>query len=85
MTPTEIQLLATLKGPVVPLYEICDKWLNMKPQTAREAAALNNLPFPTFRISDSRSAPLLVSVHDLADHIDARYATAKEGWTRSQV
>ena len=85
MSPTEVHLLAALKAPVVPLYDICDKWLNLNPKSARELAALNTLPFPTFRISDSRSAPLLVSVHDLAEHIDARHAQAKETWTRSQV
>lgn len=85
MTPTELRLLATLHTPVVPLYDICEKWLNMKPQTARESAALNTLPFPTFRISSSRAAPLMVSVRDLADHIDAQHEAAKASWERSQV
>ena len=85
MSPTETHLLTALKAPVVPLVDICDRWLNINPKTAREAAALNRLPFPTFKMSDSNKAPLLVSVHDLAEHIDARHTAAKASWAQSQV
>lgn len=85
MTTTEIQLLATLKAPVVPLGEICERYLGMGEEWALREAALNNLPFPTFRMTPSRKAPVMVSVTDLASHIDARRECATKAWANSQV
>lgn len=71
--------------PVVPLTDICAKYLNMSAKKAMEKAALNQLPFPTFRLSDSQRAPVLVSVPDLLAHIEVCRAAANESWQKSQV
>lgn len=84
MTPTEIQLLAIYKGPVQ-LEEICERYLNLSRNEALRMAALNKLPFPTFRLTESRKAPVLVHLKDLAEHIDASHRCAKEAWEHSQV
>lgn len=73
------------QDPVVPLADICTKYLNLSAKAAMEKAALNQLPFPTFRLADSQRAPLLVSVTDLMAHIEARHAAANESWLKSQV
>lgn len=84
MTPTELMLLAIYKGPA-PLRDICERWLSMSPEVANKQAALNRLPFPTFRLSESQKAPLLVDIRDLAAHIDRSRECAKRSWEHSQV
>jgi len=85
MTPTEIQLLATLKAPAVPLNEVCDRYLGLGSAHAMREAALNRLPFPTFRLATSRKAPVMVNISDLARHIDQQHESAKRSWVNSQV
>jgi len=85
MTHTELLLSAVFKGPVVPLQEICDRYLGMSWHTARTEAALNRLPFPTFRVAQSQKAPLMVRVSDLASHLDKQAECAKQAWEHSQV
>ena len=85
MNDTELKLLAIHKGPAVPLDKICERYLNMSIKTAIEAAALNRLPFPTFRLGESRKAPLMVNIKDLATHMDEGHRCAKASWERSQV
>lgn len=84
MSPTEIQLLAIYKGPI-PLTEISKRYLDLSPEEALRRASLNKLPFPTFRLSESRKSPVLVAIEDLAAHIDSRRRCAKEHWEHSQV
>lgn len=70
---------------VVPLADICGRYLNMGRDAAMKAASLNQLPFPTFRLVDSKRAPVLVSVADLQHVIEIRRVCAMENWTNSQV
>lgn len=85
MTPTEIKLTAIHKGPVARLSDISKAYLGMEYAEAAKLAALNTLPFHTFRLRESRKAPLMVTVSDLAAHIDAVSECAKEEWDNSQV
>jgi hypothetical protein len=71
--------------PAVPLANVCQRYLGMKYPTARAAANANELPFPVFRLNDSRKAPWMVHIDDLAEHIDSRRKCANESWTASQV
>ena len=57
----------------------------MEYSEAAKLAAVNDLPFPTFRLRDSRKAPLMVTVSDLAKHIDSSSECAKKEWDYSQV
>lgn len=45
---------------------------------AYERAAVNQLPVPTFRASESQKAPRLVHVDDLARWLDEQRARARE-------
>ena len=85
MTPTEIKLIAIYKGPTVPLAEVSQRYLGMDPDWAQKRAKTNSLPFPTFRLTDSAKAPLMVSTDDLAKHIDLQQAAAMKSWSNSQT
>ena len=85
MTPTEIKLTATYGGPVVRLEAICGPYLQLSYKDASKQAALNQLPFPAYRLRDSRRAPLLVDVSSLAAYLDEASRCAKQSWQASQV
>ena len=85
MTPTELKLTAIHKGPVARLSDISRQYLGMEYAEAAKLAALNRLPFHTFKLRDSRKAPLMVTVSDLAKHIDSSSECAKKKWDYSQV
>lgn len=82
---TEIELLALHRAPAVKLDDISEHYFGISPLVARQRAALNRLPVPTFRASDSAKAPVLVHVKDLAKHIDSRRESAAKEWENSQV
>lgn len=84
-SPTRVELLAVYRAPVVQVESICEKYLNLSWHTAKTRAALNALPFPTFRMSESKKAPLLVRVGDLAEYIDKQRDEAQREWELSQV
>lgn len=85
MTPTEFQLFVQYRDTVIPVDNICEKYLNLTPPEARRRALLNKLPFPTFRMVQSQKAPLMVKLTDLAAHIDKQHESAQESWEHSQV
>lgn len=85
MSPTEIQLLAIHRSPVVNLDDICEPYLNMKAKTARREAAANLLPFPAFKIAENKFAPWGVKLSALAEYIDSRAEKAEDSWKRSQL
>lgn len=85
MTPTEITLLALHKRVAVQVEEISEHYLGLSPLVARQRAAMNRLPFPTFRVTESAKSPLLVNVSDLAKHIDQQYEVAQKEWKKSQT
>ena len=85
MTNTELHLLALHRTPAVPLDDICDTYLSMAADSARRHAALNTLPFPTFRLSSSIKAPIMVKLSDLAKLIDRQHQCAQAAWETSQV
>jgi hypothetical protein len=85
VSPTEMQLIATLRSPVVRLDAICDTYLNMQITRANDMASMHALGVPTFFLSDSRKAPRMVKVSDLAELIDTQAAQARAEWENSQV
>jgi hypothetical protein len=85
MNTTTEMLFVVHRGPTAKLQDICDKYLNLAWNQARAKAALNQLPFPTFRLTESVKSPLMVYVKDLAAHIDTQHALAEKEWEKSQV
>lgn len=85
MSPTEVALLATFKSPVIRLETICETYLGVGYERAKQLAALNRLPLHTFKLHDSERAPYLVASKDLADYIDRARAASQASWERAQV
>lgn len=85
MKETEFQLLAVHRAPAVSLDAISEQYLGIGHVVARQRAALNTLPFPTFRLTASKKSPIMVKISDLATHIDNQHQAATAGWENSQV
>ncbi|ECE6697025.1 pyocin activator PrtN family protein [Salmonella enterica] len=75
---TMFLLLAEFETPTIPLSDIAERYLGMKPATADKKAGCGDLPIPTFRIGDTQKAPRMVHVSDLAEYIDNRRKEAKK-------
>lgn len=74
---TTFLLMAEFETAVIPLSEIAEKYLGMRPATAENKALTGQLSLPTFRVGDTQKAPRMVHISDLAEHIDRRRAEAK--------
>lgn len=85
-TTTEDQLLKIYGAPIVKLADICEQYLGNKHYQARVRANMNALPFPAFRLDPtSHKSPWMVSLHDLAEFIDARSNAGRVLWKKSQL
>lgn len=82
---TALALLSIHKSPTVPLADICQQYLGLGYEEALRKAARAELPVPVFRLNNSRKAPLMVHVKDLAAHIDRARNEAAERAERLRV
>lgn len=82
---TSLALMAIYKAPAIPLADICEKYFALSFGEAMKRAARNELPVPTFRLTNSQKAPVMVSVEALGAHIDKQADEAQRQWERSQV
>ena len=82
---TSLALMSIYRAPAVPLSEICDRYLGLSYEEAMRKAARNELPVPTFRLAESRKAPVMVSLEELGAWIDQTAEKARAQWQRSQV
>jgi hypothetical protein len=79
---TVFLLMAEFESSTIPLSDIAERYLGMKPATADKKAGAGDLPIATFRIGDSQKAPRIVHVQDLADFIDRRRQEAQDEMER---
>lgn len=77
-TNTVFLLMAEFNTSTIPLNDIAEKYLGLKPLTAAKKADAGQLDIPSFRLRDSNKSPRLVHVHDLAEYIDKRREEAKK-------
>lgn len=82
---TSLALMSIFKTPTIPLADVCERYFALSYEEAMKKAARNELPVPTFRLTSSRKAPLMVSAESLGDWIDKTEAEARASWERSQV
>lgn len=75
---TVFLLMAEFNSPTIPLSQIAERYLGMKPETANKKANAGDLPIPSFRLDDGQKAPRIVHVKDLADYIDQKREEAKK-------
>ena len=84
-TTTLHALIRRFNGPTAPLEDVAREFFGLGRDKAYEYAALNRLPVPTFRCTDSHKSPLLVHVEDLAALLDARRSRKRAEWSKSQL
>lgn len=84
-TSTLGALIRRYGGPTAPLEVVAREFFGLGRDKAYAYAALNRLPVPTFRCTDSQKSPLLVHVEDLAALLDARRTRQRSEWGKSQV
>ena len=82
---TSLALMSIFKTPTIPLTEVCERYFSLSYEEAKKKAARNELPVPTFRLTNSRKAPLMVSAEALGSWIDKTESDARAMWERSQV
>lgn len=85
MTPTELRLFAQHRKMLLPLADICEEYFGVNAETAGRKASLHALPVPAWRLIDSKKAPLLVHLSDLARLIDERSEATAVEHAKSQV
>ncbi len=78
---TQLALMSIYQAPAVRLELVCEEYFGLSIDEAQRKAAKQDLPVPTFRLSSSRKAPLMVSCKDLAEHIDGARAAAARDWS----
>lgn len=79
---TALALMSLYRSPTIRLDEICERYLNLSPAEATKRAARAELPFPVFKLNDSRKAPWCVSAEVLGAWIDKAQADAAVQWER---
>jgi len=77
MLTTELMLYGKYQKPVINLSECCDEVLGLCHKNAREAARSGGLPFPVIKARETRQAPYLVHIRDLARYLDEAFETAR--------
>ncbi|MEW6703744.1 MAG: pyocin activator PrtN family protein [Pseudomonadota bacterium] len=85
MTPSEAALAARYGGPAIPLADVCQTHFGLDYKAARERATAHRLPVPTFRLTDSQKAPLMLHLADLARYIDETHEQARREWEKAQA
>lgn len=78
---TIFSLMAEFETGEIPLKDVCDKYLGVDYKTAAYRASKNKLPFPVYK-GGSQKSTWLVSVDELAKHIDTKKQEAKNEWER---
>ena len=69
------------QSPVVPLDVVVKDFLpHLNIETAKKRAALQNLPFPTFKAEDSNKAPYMVNIADVAIWLNQKSQNSQQDW-----
>lgn len=78
---TLMMLMAEYETPLIPLAQVCDKYLSVDIETARKRAARHELPFPCIRMGSNRS-DFFIRIEDFAEFIDALANEQKLVWKK---
>jgi hypothetical protein len=82
---TAFALMVEFGTMVIPLETICERFLGLNYRKALEHHRRGTLAFPAARLADSQKGPLMVNLFQLAEYIDAQFASAKREWDKSQI
>jgi Pyocin activator protein PrtN len=81
---TYFALMGEFGSGQVELEKVSEKYVGLTPREACRRAILSRLPIPAFHAGGQKS-PWVVSLADLAEHIDARFAAARTEWLKSRT
>ena len=82
MNNTYFALMSEFGTGTVALSDICEKYFGLNPAQAQRKARRHELPVPTFRGANSQKCPVLISLTDLAKHLDEMRAIAQHEFTQ---
>jgi hypothetical protein len=83
-TSTYFALMAEFGAGQVELGRVCEKYFGLIASAAKTKAAMHQLPVPAFR-GASQKSPWLISIADLAEHLDERREAARKDWELCQT
>lgn len=78
---TKLALMSIYEACDIPLDKVAQEYFGMAPKRANTLARAQKLPVPVYRTGGQKS-PWLVSVDDLANHIEKSRTQAQEHWSR---
>lgn len=81
---TVFLLMAEFETSTIPLSDVSERYLGMKPSTAEKKACCGELTLPTFRMGNSQKSPRMIHVKDLAEFIDKKREEAKKDLEKMQ-
>jgi hypothetical protein len=75
---TYFGLLAEFGAAEIPLEDCCEKYFGIGPALAKRQASAYSLPVKAYRAGASQKCGWLISISDLANHIDKQKAEAEK-------
>jgi hypothetical protein len=85
MNSTYFNLLAEFQAGEIRLVDCCDKYFSLSPAEAKRRASFQKLPVPVYRATESQKGEWLLSLQDLAAHLDAQKGAAREHFKAMQA
>ena len=84
MNSTFFNLMAEFQAGEIRLVDCCEKYFSLSPAEAKRRAAFQKLPVPVYRATGSQKGEWLLSLQDLASHLDAQKEAARQHFNAMQ-
>jgi hypothetical protein len=84
MNRTYFNLMAEFQAGEIKLVDCCEKYFGIKSPEAKRRAAFQKLPVRVYRATNSQKSEWLVSIEDLAAHIDKQKEEADKHFNAMQ-
>ena len=78
MLSTELMLYGKYQKPVIPLEECCKEITGVSYKKACEYINKGEWPFPVTKAYESKRAPYLAHIKDIAQYLDELFASARQ-------
>ena len=84
MNSTFFNLMAEFQAGEIRLVDCCEKYFSLSPAEAKRRAAFQKLPVPVYRATNSQKGEWLLSLQDLANHLDEQKDAARRHFNSMQ-